>query len=226
MTSLSPEADRMVRSYLDDLGRMLEPADPAERAEILDQVREHIEAALTSDNAGSTDVERVREVLAGLGSPGSIAAGSLGPSGATSPVPAPEAAKPGFLAKPWLPWLIVGLMAGLAVPYLGWVAAFIGFVLFLASPLWTGREKILGALCYLAPVLAVFLIATVAFLRYSGESTTTTTTTGDIFLPASYDLGYTVGLALWILAPLWCASVALVLARAAGKRRGHDPRRE
>lgn len=47
MIVLTPQADRLVRSHLDDLARMLEPAPPLERAEILEANREHIEAALS-----------------------------------------------------------------------------------------------------------------------------------------------------------------------------------
>lgn len=105
---LTPAADQAVRDYLDDLGRMLEPAGLVERAEVLGQVREHLDAALTEAAAvpsagdvsapgvglarNALDLDAVGPVLARLGPPAEIAASTLSAPGAWE---GPAIASPG-----------------------------------------------------------------------------------------------------------------------------------
>lgn len=243
MTALTPEADQLIRTYLDDLARMLEPMPASERAEILDQVREHIDAALAppappEHDAAPTppiDADRAREVLARVGTPGSIAAGSFtqAPAPHHDPVSAsmdprgmttdhPVRSPGGLLASPWLPWAIVGTMVLAVFWPLGVVLIPAGIALFLASPLWSRRTKVVGAVAYLLPLvgLVVYLLSAgfesspAASSAGSGEGAALLGEGVDIFLPASYDLTWTILLAT----PLWCASIAVVLAVIAHRR--------
>lgn len=260
MTMLTPDAEQLVRTYLDDLGRMLDPAPAVERADILDQVREHIDIALAdhgepqdASSATPVDANRVREVLTKLGSPGQIAAGSLAASlpapGNSPPQSDPPPSEPpqsepppsepppsepplsrpratDLLAAPWLPWAIVGLMVAAAFLPLDLLLIPAGITLFLGSPLWTRRAKVIGTATYLLPVAGlIFYLA--AFEFTSAPAPAASGLDGasgapgegvEIFLPASYDATFS----LLLVTPLWCAGVAVVLAILAHRNRSRD----
>lgn len=100
----------LVTHYLDDLGRMLDHLLPADRAEVLAGVREHIEAGL-AERRGATDAD-VSAVLGELGPPEAVAReayeSGLGPGpqatpyAAPSPLPAPPVRSP-ISDRPWVP---------------------------------------------------------------------------------------------------------------------------
>src|SRR5699024_11036452 len=60
----------------DDLARLLAALEPVERAEVLDGVREHIDAALAEVGHAPTDAD-VDRILGQLGSPGMVAEAAL-----------------------------------------------------------------------------------------------------------------------------------------------------
>ncbi|WP_456787931.1 HAAS signaling domain-containing protein [Cellulomonas sp. P5_C5] len=63
----------LVAAYLADLDRRLSGADPAERADILDAIREHVDAAV--DELGhEPTADEVRQILADLGPVDDVAA--------------------------------------------------------------------------------------------------------------------------------------------------------
>src|SRR5690625_1842108 len=62
--------------YQDDLARLLAALEPVERAEVLDGVREHIDAALAEVGHAPTDAD-VDRILGQLGSPGMVAEAAL-----------------------------------------------------------------------------------------------------------------------------------------------------
>jgi len=86
-----------ITTYLDDLGRMLAHLDPAERADVLGGVREHVDASLAELGHAPSDQE-VAAVLASLGAPedvARVASGSprvLPPDGGAAPRPSLTAA--------------------------------------------------------------------------------------------------------------------------------------
>lgn len=65
-TTLSPAADRAVRNYLDDLGRMLDGAETRERIEVLADVREHVEASLAQEAATQGVAELDEDAVQGV----------------------------------------------------------------------------------------------------------------------------------------------------------------
>jgi len=66
------EAHPLVQAYMTDLNHAMLGADPRERADVFDGVREYLREALADDAA--LESVRVRQALAGLGSVESIAA--------------------------------------------------------------------------------------------------------------------------------------------------------
>ena len=155
-TTLHPLAEE----YLRRLDRAAWSLPGPDRAELLAEIRAHLEAGLTP---GSTDAD-VRNLLDELGAPDDIvAAAQSSADGAPSagfPRPAPPAAD-----SPWGPVEIVavlGLTVGTFVlPIIG---PLVGIVLVWMSTRWSGREKTIATVLTFLPVLVLSLglVATVA----------------------------------------------------------------
>lgn len=119
MTAPSP----LVGAYLADLDRALAGADPADRLEIVDAVREHIDTAVAELGAAPTQAE-IAGVLRRLGTADDVAAawaiGADRPTGppallrptAHGPAPVPDDGRAAG-TSPWLVALVV--LVGLAV---------------------------------------------------------------------------------------------------------------
>jgi hypothetical protein len=157
-----------VAAYLDDVARMLLGAAPADRAEVLGGLREHIDAALADgpQPPGRPEVDRV---LLELGPPEQVALAALEGAERTPGVGAPwltaAAAPRPILTRPWVPAAgaaLVALATVVLMPFalpvlvatgglsvfvlpvvvllaLPWVA---GAVLVTMSPLWSVAEKV------------------------------------------------------------------------------------
>jgi HAAS len=133
-------ADDLVRDYVKRLERELSDVPRARRREILDEIREHIEAA------GPTSEVDVRNVLDRLGDPGEIADEARSRFGV-------KPARGGPLEVAALVLLLIGgFLAGV-----GWL---VGVALLWGSAVWTTREKLLGTLIVpgglLMPVVLAF----------------------------------------------------------------------
>ncbi len=135
MTTL--HTNKLVADYLRRLEQAAAPLTRSRRAELLAEIREHIDDALLE--AGAADEVAVRNVLERLGPPEEIVAAA-----------GPAQRRSGRLE--------LAAMIALAIPFLGW---FIGVVLVAASRAWTGREKAAGIAIVLVPaiVLALALVA-------------------------------------------------------------------
>ncbi|ADG73817.1 hypothetical protein Cfla_0908 [Cellulomonas flavigena DSM 20109] len=103
----------LVAAYLADLERRLADAPAADRLDVLDAVREHLDAAFAEAGPAPSD-DDVRRVLADLGSPDDVA-GALAlaapPAAATPVAPAPPRTSVGV----WVLLVLAGLVAGLLV---------------------------------------------------------------------------------------------------------------
>lgn len=93
-----------VAAYLDELTRILADLDPAERAEVVEGVREHVEAALTGTKVTDADVR--------------AALGELGPAQAVAdeayagrPPVARTVNRPPLTSRGWVPALVAGFEA-------------------------------------------------------------------------------------------------------------------
>ncbi|MEP6760533.1 MAG: hypothetical protein ABJA93_04125 [Sporichthyaceae bacterium] len=137
-----------------------------DRAELLAEIRGHLQAGLTPE---STDAD-VRNLLDELGTPEDIvAAAQASPDGA--PVSGMPTAAPQVPASPWGAVEIVAVLAltlgTFVVPIIGPI---VGIVLVWASTRWTHREKTVATILTVLPVivLAVGAIGLVS-VRSSGS---------------------------------------------------------
>lgn len=98
---------RLVSTYLGDLTRALADLDPADRAEVLAGVREHITEGLAA-RGGATDAD-VRTVLSEVGTPEAVAREAYS-TGQYAERPAlraaPPAARPRWSDRPWVPVVV------------------------------------------------------------------------------------------------------------------------
>jgi len=194
MTTTSP----LVEDYLARLDRAARALDRAQRAELLAEIRSHVEAGLTA-TASEADV---RNLLDELGTPEEIVAAAR---------PEQPTVRRGLREVLALVLLVIGLP-----PILGWIA---GVVLLLWSPLWSGRQKLLGILVWpgglgagvLALGVAVTAVAPSCPARPVG-----TPGSGSACGPSSaFPYGGLVLIALVVVAQL---AVGAYLYRAAGRR--------
>ena len=117
------ETDRLVDDYLQRLEDAAAHLQRSRRAELIAEIRGHIEAALREEDAAGEVA--VRNVLERLGPPEEIVEAAGPPPADTAPSQKLE---------------IVALVA-LLVPFLGWV---VGVVLVAVSRAWTNRDKLIG----------------------------------------------------------------------------------
>jgi hypothetical protein len=204
--------DARVHAYLDDVARMLGSIDPADRAEILAGLREHIDTAV-ADRPQPED-GAVEQVLAELGPPDRVAAAALsdlGPSPRRTPAVVGVTPRPA-LTQPWVP-VTVGLLTALSAGlYLVVLAAAVALALTqqpdvvppgVAAPHGTVTAAY-GAGAFHGPTQADFVQAEV---------------TQNPLLPASYDVVWSmlgplglVGLP-WLVATVLLASSPLWTTR-------------
>ena len=159
----------LVEAYLDDLDRALAGIDPAERADVVASIREHVDASL-GDRPTAADV---REVLQRLGPVERIAreADVSTPALAASPVPG---ASPDDRWPRWSGAALLGLgalaialiptapVAAVAVALAAGIAALIGVR---RAPGPTGLLRAAAALCALAVLLTALAAATLLGVR-------------------------------------------------------------
>ncbi|MEU3401921.1 HAAS signaling domain-containing protein [Streptomyces filamentosus] len=134
----------LVAAYLDAVARETAELPAERRAELLADLREHIEVSGAPDDAG------IRAVLTELGEPRTVAASALAEEGtAGGSVPKAPDAPAGPLAGRQTARLIVALptLGGLLVlgsPFAGTLMLAIGLALLWKSPLWGNRHKWIG----------------------------------------------------------------------------------
>jgi uncharacterized membrane protein len=108
MTEQPPTMHPLVASYLDELTRLLVGIDPAERAEVVEGVREHIESTL--EGTAHTDAA-VRAALAEVGPAQDVADEAY----AGRPGAEPAAAVVPVFSRRWLPAVVAGLEAAVVL---------------------------------------------------------------------------------------------------------------
>jgi hypothetical protein len=131
------ETDRLIDDYLRRLGQAAAHMQRARRAELVAEIRGHIETALRQEQAAGEAA--VRNVLDRLGTPEEIVEAAEPPS-------PPGDRQAGVLE-------IVALIA-LIVPFIGWL---VGTVLVFASRVWSRRDKLIGALLLFLPIVVLWL---------------------------------------------------------------------
>jgi hypothetical protein len=134
---ITMDTHRLVDDYLRRLEEAAAHLQRARRAELVAEIREHIEAALRAEDAADEVV--VRNVLERLGPPEEIVE-------AAEPAPVDETSRRGKLE--------VAAIVALIVPVIGWL---VGIALVLVSRTWSSREKLVGIGLALLPVFLPIL---------------------------------------------------------------------
>lgn len=205
--------DQLVNDYLSRLEAAAADLPDARRAELLGEIREHIEAARSEGVAA--DEATTRTMLDQLGEPEEIAAAAraeLDDSRGDVPPPAMVESKPGTgleLAA------VLLLTIGSLIPLVGWA---VGVVLLWASRRWTTREKLLGTLVVPTGPGGLFYVGTVLAITPTRVCTGTATSDGDVIETCSgWYVPAWVALPLFLLvmiAPFVVAGVLYSRARA------------
>ncbi len=142
------DADGLIRDYLGRLDAASWTVPAPRRAELAEEVREHIETALAE--AGSRDEVTVRNVLERLGRPEEIAAADADPAAGT---PSPQARGTSWGAVEILAILFLTVGA-VFLPIIG---PLIGLAFTWVSHQWTAREKAIATLIGLVLVAIPFV---------------------------------------------------------------------
>jgi HAAS domain-containing protein len=123
-------AEHLVEDYLRRLEAAAGDLPRARRAELVQEIREHVEHGL--DETGR-DEASIRNVLERLGPPEEIVAAAEPPS---------TVARAGRLE--------IAAVIALVVPFLGWI---LGLALVAVSHVWSSRQKTIGIALALVPIL-------------------------------------------------------------------------
>jgi uncharacterized membrane protein len=145
---------RAVDAYLKSLDEELRDLPAAGRREILQEIRDHIDSALTPESGEA----EVRNVLERLGDPSEIAAEARDRFG-LRPARAPGAREV---------LTLVLLLVGGFLWVVGWV---VGAVLLATSTVWTSREKVIGLLVLPGGLLPAFLLGVLPGGQVCSETT-------------------------------------------------------
>ena len=183
-----------VDGYLRSLDEELRDLPPARRRELLEEIRDHIDSALSSGDGGEAEL---RNVLDRLGDPSDIAAEARERFGV-------RRAKAGAREI----FTLILLLVGGFLYVVGWV---VGAVLLATSKVWTDREKIVGLLVVPGGLLPAALLA----LLPGQVCSETTTSTGRVITECSGGtipvwLAWVI-LAVLVIGPIW--SVMFLISR-------------
>ncbi len=152
------DGEVLVRDYLGRLEAAAWPLAVDRRAELIGEVREHIDAALRE--AGRRDEVTVRNVLERLGRPEEIVAAEAEPGEAPSTWVAPQRGGTVMASSAWGATEIIALvLLTVGALFLPFVGPILGLVFVWASTRWTTREKLIGTI-----IVAVLLLLPIVFL--------------------------------------------------------------
>lgn len=196
----------LIAGYLRSLDGAAKVLPRRERDELVSEIRAHLGEALPP---GATEAD-VRNALDSLGTPWDIVAAAGGD------------AKPVRRGPREIFALILLVTGGFPVPVLGW---FVGLGLLIWSPLWTARQKWLGALVWPGGWFGLIFLSAIPISsgsRACGSSGTFLTPTGQTVVDTCTATAHTYN--WWVYAPLAALIfglpivVAIHLWRAAGRR--------
>ena len=192
--------DTAAAGYLAELERAAAALPPDRRAELLVDVRSHIEVARSEARSGSgseADGDAVvRGILEQLGSPQEIVAAALSDLSAGHPAP-PVAAEPTGLAAREIATILLLLFGGFLCGA-GW---FVGLFLLWTSRRWSPGDKLLGTLALPGGLALAAVVC------------------GPAFLLGSSSVRLTPGMVLALVAVLLVAQVGAAIRLAVRARR-------
>ena len=219
-------SDPLVDDYLGRLGVAAAGLAPDRREDLLSGIREHIDEAIASGEAG--DEASLRALLDRLGEPEEIVASAAEPGDAQvwSPPPAPQV----YYRRPGTGLEIAAalfLTIGSLLFVVGWLA---GIVMVWSSRRWTLLEKLAATLVFPGGAGLALWLSIVAVGQTTCTSTTTdaglgsvavapeTCTSSGLSLPAPFGA---IVLVAWLVLPLVVAGV--LLHRARGRADAEPP---
>lgn len=202
--------DSLVADYLARLEQVASTLPPDRRAELLEGISDHIDAARAAGDAD--DEAAVRTVLDRLGAPAEIVAAAREDAPPYAPPLVARRRGTGLeLAA------VLMLTVGSLLPLIGWL---VGVGLLWASPRWRVVEKLVGTLVVpLGPGAALYAGALVPF---GTSEVCTGAVDGSVTCISDGPPGwiYAVLLAVLLVAPV---VVAVWLFRTASRRAGQEP---
>jgi hypothetical protein len=133
----STDTDRLIEDYLRRLDHAAAHLPRTRRAELVADIRGHIDTALPQEQAGGEAA--VRNVLDRLGPPEDIVEAAQPPT--------PEADQRAGKLE-------IAALIALVIPFIGWG---VGAVLVFASRVWSRRDKLIGAGLLLLPIVILGL---------------------------------------------------------------------
>jgi hypothetical protein len=146
------DGDLLVRDYLGRLEAAAWPLAVDRRAELVGEVREHIEAALRE--AGRSDEVTVRNILERLGPPEEIVAAEAEFGGAPASWTGGQPLGPVNASSRWgAVEIIAVLLLTVGAIFLPFIGPILGLVFAWASTQWTRREKLTATI-----IVAAFLL--------------------------------------------------------------------
>jgi hypothetical protein len=146
-------SDQLIEQYLERLAGAAGAMPPAERDDLVSDIREHITVAL--DEEEHVDEAAVRNLLVRLGSPEDVVEAATGGTTRPAAPPLPTPPSGGGVEAAALLTLVLSPL----VPLFGWI---VGAVLASASRTWSRREKLV-ALAGI-PAAAVAIVAVFWFV--------------------------------------------------------------
>ena len=157
------DGDVLVRDYLGRLEAAAWPLPTERRAELIGEMREHIDAALRE--AGRNDEVTVRNVLERLGRPEEIVAAEAEPGAAAASWFAGPAGQTATSASPWGAMEVIAvILLTIGALFLPFVGPILGLVFVWASTRWTTRDKLIAtgivAVLLLLPILLLMGVGT------------------------------------------------------------------
>ncbi|HSI92579.1 MAG TPA: hypothetical protein VK925_03720 [Jiangellaceae bacterium] len=201
-------AEQLVADYLARLDRAAATLPPDRRAELLHEIRDHIEVARAAGAAA--DEAAVRTMLDRLGEPDEIVTAAREAQAPDQPPPAAVPVRSGTgleLAAALL------LTVGSFIPLLGWAT---GAILMWASRRWKTREKLVGTLVVPGGPGLIVVLAGLATMTTGGSCDATLRPTEDVETSSGGSAvreEYTTevvctstGLSPWITVPLLIAA--------------------
>jgi hypothetical protein len=157
------DTEGLVRDYLGRLEAAAWTLAGDRRSELVGEVREHIEVALT--DAGRRDEVTVRNVLDRLGPPEEIVSAEVGSDAAPSGAAAVLSHREGRLGLGAVE-IVALLLLTVGTFVLPLIGPLLGLAFVWASTLWTTRDKIIGSaiavLLLLLPVLLLFSVRAIS----------------------------------------------------------------
>ncbi|WP_369202876.1 hypothetical protein [Streptomyces sp. PU-14G] len=135
----------LVRAYLASLDKQAAVLPADRRRDLVADLREHLESVLPQD----ADDAAVQQALDELGAPGEIAAAAIADEPGVDPL------QPESSARTTVTLGMMVLAAPLSVVGIGVVLAVLAIVRIWRSPAWSRRDKRLGVIWTLSPVVVI-----------------------------------------------------------------------